>query len=164
MAIRIWLLFGHNRAAEERRVKICFFIGHRDAPESVRPLLTEAVERHIIDYGVTEFITGSYGQFDAMAAETVRKAKERHMEVTLTLLIPYYPYPFDASDYDGTYYPAGLETVPRPFAIIRANEHMIRTSDFLICYDAGKIGKTREFVAMARRRERKGLLRITNLA
>ena len=28
----------------------CFFIGHRDAPERLHPLLDEAMERHIIKY------------------------------------------------------------------------------------------------------------------
>ena len=52
----------------------CFFIGHRGAPEALRPLLDAAVERHIIEYGVTEFVVGHYGRFDYMAAGAVRKA------------------------------------------------------------------------------------------
>lgn len=36
----------------------CFFIGHHNAPQSVSPLLDEAVERHITEYGVTRFIVG----------------------------------------------------------------------------------------------------------
>lgn len=141
----------------------CFFIGHRNAPERVRPLLDIAVERHINEYAVTDFVAGHYGRFDYMAAGAVKEAKRNHPEVTLTLLLPYYPYPHDISDYDKTYFPEGLETVPKPCVIIRANEHMIKNADFLICYDAGLIGKTRDFVALARRREKKGLIHITNL-
>ena len=144
--------------------KTCFFTGHRDAPEEVRPLLVEAVERHITQYGVTKFIVGHYGRFDYMAAGAVQKSKERHPEVTLTLLLPYYPPSFDTSDYDCTYFPAGMENVPKPFAIVRANEHMIRSSDYLICYDRGEIGKTRDFAELARRREKRGLIHIENLA
>lgn len=47
----------------------CFFIGHREASEDILPELTEAVKRHTADYGVTEFIVGSYGGFDRMAAK-----------------------------------------------------------------------------------------------
>jgi len=143
--------------------KICFFIGHRDAPETLRPLLAQAVERHICEYGVTEFIVGCYGRFDAMAAGVVREAKKRHPEVTLTLLLAYYPPAFETDGYDGTYYPKGLERVPKPFAIRRANEHMIRICDDLICYDTGQIGNTRELVAAARRRETLGQVHVTNL-
>ena len=145
----------------------CFFIGHRDAPETLHPLLDEAVERHITAYGVTDFVVGHYGRFDAMAARAVREAKQRHPEVTLTLLIPYYPFQGLkelSQDYDATFYPPDMETVPKPYAIVRANEYMIRASNYLICYDRGQIGKTRDFVELARQRERKGLIRIENLA
>ena len=142
----------------------CFFIGHRDAPEDLRPLLSEAVERHITQCGVTEFIVGHYGRFDAMAASAVRASKQQHPEISLVLLLPYYPYPNDTKGYDATFYPPGMEEIPKPFAISRANEYMIRTADYLICYDRGQIGKTRDFVELARQRERKGLIHIENLA
>ena len=142
----------------------CFFIGHRNAPETLRPLLDAAVERHIAEYGVTEFVAGHYGRFDYMAAAAVRTAKTRHPDITLVLLLPYYPFPYDTEGYDSTYYPEGMEDVPKPFAIVRANEYMIRTSDYLICYDRGQIGKTRDFVELARKRERKGLIHVENLA
>ena len=145
----------------------CFFIGHRDAPETLRPLLNEAVERHITAYGVTDFVVGHYGRFDVMAARAVRESKQRHPEVTLTLLIPYYPFQGLkelSQDFDATFYPPDMETVPKPYAIVRANEYMIRASDYLICYDRGQIGKTRDYIEIARQRERKGLIRIENLA
>ena len=147
--------------------KTCFFIGHRDAPETLSPLLAEVVERHITEYGVDDFVVGHYGRFDALAAHAVRGAKQRHPEARLTLLIPYYPFrgPKElAEEYDATFYPPGMEDVPKPFAIVRANEYMIRTSDYLICYDRGQIGKTRDFVELARKRERKGLIHVENLA
>ena len=144
--------------------KTCFFIGHRDAPETVRPLLDAAVERHITEYGVTEFVVGHYGRFDFMAAGAVRKAKERHAKVTLTLLLPYCPFDHDTSDYDRTYYPEGLEAVPKSFAIVRANEHIITACDYLICYDAGLVGNTGRLVRKAMRRQKKGEMRVENLA
>lgn len=145
-------------------VSTCFFIGHRNAPETQRPLLDAAVERHIAEYGVNDFVVGHYGRFDYMAAGTVRKAKERHPDVTLTLLLPYYPFDHDTSDYDRTYYPEGMETVPKPFAIVRANEYMIKTCDYLICYDAGLIGNTDKLVKKALQRQKKGELHVENLA
>lgn len=55
--------------------KTCFFIGHRDTPESIQPQLDAAVERHIVEYGVTDFVVGHYGAFDRMAARAVRESK-----------------------------------------------------------------------------------------
>ena len=145
----------------------CFFIGHRDVPETVRPLLAKSIERHITEYGVTEFVVGHYGAFDRMAAQEVRKAKQRYPGVKLVLLLPYFPCKdLDelARGFDENYYPKGMENVPKRFAIIKANEHMIKTSDVLICYNRGYVGKTRDFVELALRREKKGLMRVDNLA
>lgn len=146
---------------------ICFFIGHRNAPETIKHSLAEAVERHITKYGGTEFVVGHYGAFDRMAASAVRNAKKRHPDVTLTLLIPYYPYKYweEVSDeYDGSIYPEGMEKVPKPYSIVRANQYMVRHSDFLICYNKDYVGNTRKIVDMALRRETRGLMRVTNLA
>ncbi|MGO5116663.1 hypothetical protein ACTQ33_17030 [Candidatus Avoscillospira sp. LCP25S3_F1] len=55
--------------------KKCFFIGHRDAPSTIFPILLETVERHITEYGIREFFVGRYGQFDSMAANAVIAAK-----------------------------------------------------------------------------------------
>ena len=40
----------------------CFFIGHRDAPESVYPRLIASIERHIIQYGVVSQYSNIYNQ------------------------------------------------------------------------------------------------------
>ena len=71
--------------------KSCFFIGHRETPEEIYPVLCAAVEEHIVRYGVTEFIVGRYGCFDGLAAKAVKTAKQPHPEVELTLLLPYHP-------------------------------------------------------------------------
>ena len=72
-------------------MKSCFFIGHREASEEIYADLRDAVEQHIVEFGVTEFIVGYYGGFDKLAARAVIDVKETHPEVTLTLLLPYHP-------------------------------------------------------------------------
>ena len=132
----------------------CFFIGHHDAPESMRPVLEEVVDRHIVDYNVTCFTVGRYGNFDRMAAGAVKAAKKRHPEVTLLLLLPYHPYdqPIQVPDgFDFTFYPPGMETAPKRVAILRANQYIIQHCDYLIAYDLG-YGNTGNIVEAARRR------------
>ena len=51
--------------------KSCFFIGHRETPDTVLPLLQETVNKHIECYDVTEFVVGHYGNFDYLAAKAV---------------------------------------------------------------------------------------------
>lgn len=144
-------------------MKTCFFIGHRDAPESIYERLLTAVERHISEYSVTDFVVGRYGNFDRLAARAVMEAKQHHSDVTLTLLMPYYradaePLP---DGFDGSLFPDGLETVPKCAAILRANQYMIRHCDYLITYDKKHVGNTRKLVAAARKN---GLLYIVNIA
>ena len=113
-------------------MKSCFLMGHHDAPESVFPLLIETVERHITDYGVTVFTVGHYGAFDRMAASALKTAKQRHLDISLLLLLPYHPFdrPIEVPyGFDSTFYPPGMETVPRRAAILRANRYMIEHSD-----------------------------------
>lgn len=43
----------------------CFFIGHREAPQSLLPKLREAVEEEIISQQMLHFVVGHYGNFDA---------------------------------------------------------------------------------------------------
>ena len=148
-------------------MSICFFIGHRDTPSSILPALWETVERHIMEYGVEEFVVGKYGSFDSLATQAVREAKQRHSRIRLTLLLPYYE-PHKTTElpggFDGSLYPVALEYAPRKIAIVRANQYMVRHSDYLIAYDAGRIGNTRKLVEYARRRESKGLIQVENLA
>ena len=136
-------------------MKTCFFIGHRYAPESIYDRLLAAVERHITEYGVMDFVVGKYGNFDRLDARAVVEAKQHHPGVTLTLLMPYYrtsvePLP---TGFDGSLFPNGLETVPKRAAILRANKYLIHHCDYLIAYDAGRIGNTRKLVAEARKTE-----------
>ena len=128
--------------------KRCFFIGHRDTPETVKPVLQAAVEQHIVEYGVTEFLVGRYGVFDRMAAECVIAAKKQSPQVVLTLLLPYHPGERKVVlpvGFDGSLYPPGQEKVPRRVAIVRANHYAVNVSDYLIAYakypgsNAGKI-------------------------
>ncbi len=141
----------------------CFFIGHRDAPEDIYAKLREAVADHITEHGVTDFVVGHYGRFDSMAARAVREEKARHPEVTLTLLLPYYPNTYDTDKYDRSFYPPGMEAVPKPYAIVRANQYMLRHSDYLICYCRDYPGNTQALVEAALRLERDGRIRVTNI-
>lgn len=148
-------------------MSICFFIGHRDAPDSIGAVLEESINCHIRQYGVTEFVVGRYGHFDRMGGQAVIKAKRTYPEIRLMLLMAYYHpvLPLDLlSGFDGTLYPDGMERVPPRFAIIRANQYMIQHSQYLITYDAGQIGNTRALMKYAMGRERRGLLHIDNLA
>ncbi len=146
--------------------RICFFIGHHEASERIRAVLEKAVERHIEEYEVTNFFVGGYGGFDRLAAETVKRAKRQHPELTPPLLLPYHPAlrPTEPPPgFDGTFYPPGMERVPPRLSIVRANRYMVEHSDYLIAY-AQHPGNSRCLVEYASKREKRGLIQVENLA
>lgn len=148
-------------------VAACFFIGHSDAGTEVFPFLAAAVERHITEYGVHAFCVGHYGNFDRIVLRVLTEAKIRHPEITLQLLIPYHPFdrPMEVPDgFDGTFYPPGMESVPKQYAITRANRYMIQNSTHLIAYAYHSIGGAGKLVKSARILEKKGKIHIENLA
>ena len=143
-------------------MKSCFFIGHREASEEIFSALTEAVEHHIVHCGVSEFIVGNYGGFDRMAARAVISAKALYPEISLLLLRPYHPAERlieTLPGFDGTFYPPGMESVPRRYAIVRANRYMIDHVDYLIAYAWHPASNAKELTAYALR---KGVV-VTNL-
>ena len=141
-----------------------FFIGHRETSEAIYPALYAAVEQHILEYGVTEFIVGHYGGFDRLAASAVKEAKRFYPEVKLTLLLPYHPAerPIPTPDgFDSTFYPPGMESVPRKIAIVSANRYVVDHVDHLIAHAWHPASNARELVEYARKRQRKFCLSIT---
>lgn len=137
-------------------MKSCFFLGHRDAPVSIRDTLDEAIERHITEYGVTEFFVGHYGRFDRMAQAALVRAKVQHPKISVRLLIPYHPTERPMvvpGGFDGTYYPPGMECTPRRLAILRANQYMIDHCDYLIAYVWHAASNVRELLVYAKKRD-----------
>ena len=129
-------------------------------------LLRQEVERHVIEYGVEAFVVGNYGGFDRMAAKAVAEAKERHPHITLSLLLPYHPTERKvtlSAAFDDSFYPEGLETVPRRFAIVQANRRMVACSDYLIAYVWHPASNAQRILAYAQRQAQRGAITVTVL-
>ena len=98
-----------------------------------------------------------------MAASVVEQVKREHPEVTLGILLAYYPTVGQttfAVNCDYTVFPPGMEHVPKRFAIVRANRYMIKNSDFLITYAWKPGGNARKLSEYAHKQEK---LAITEL-
>ncbi len=148
-------------------MKSCFFVGHREADERLLPRLELEIEQLITEENVRYFYVGGYGGFDGVAASAVKRAKQHHPDITLMLVLPYHPaeHPIEKPPgYDGTYYPEGLEKTPRPFAIVKANQLMVDSCDWLVCYVRHGASNSRNLLEYAQRREKRGLIKIKNIA
>ena len=64
---------------------ICTFFGHRDTPDTVRPLLREVLLDLIEHHGAKQFYVGNQGNFDAMALRLVKE-----FEKPYSIIIDYY--------------------------------------------------------------------------
>ena len=148
-------------------MKSCFLIGHRESDERLLPQLQKTVEHLITEENVAFFYVGGYGGFDRIAATAVQWAKRQYPNITLMQVLPYHPAerPVETPyGFDGTYYPEGMEKVPKQFAIVRANKILVNTSDWLVCYVWHGASNSRDLLEYAKRREKKGLIQIENLA
>ena len=146
-------------------MKSCFMFGHADCPDSIMPQIEAAIDVQYTHQGIHNFYVGNRGQFDSLAATAAKRVKRRHPDLKLYLLLAYHPgeRTVDLTEgFDNSYYPP-LENVPRQYAIVRANKHMVDTADSIICY-VKHIGNTRNLLEYAQRRQKKEGIIIENVA
>ena len=141
---------------------VCCFFGHRDTPESVRPLLREEIIKLLEKYDGIMFYVGTHGSFDAMVRNTLRELKATYSHLRYNVVLAYLPVERAGAEdtYEDTIYPEGLENVPKRFAISARNKWMVDRADIVVCYVTKRVGGAAQFVDLA---ERKGK-RIVNLA
>ena len=73
--------------------------------------------------------------------------------------------PTEAPDgFDGTYHPEGLENTPRRYSIVRTNQIMVDSCDWLVCYVRHGASNSRNLLEYAQRCANKGLIQIKNIS
>ena len=135
--------------------KRCFFIGHRNAPESIYTNIVSTIEKLIVENGVKEFVVGNYGMFDSMVIRALQQLKTKYPDIVLLLLTPYHPSVksiVKPNNFDEIYYPEGMESVPYKAAIIEANKKAISSSEFVIAYFKHSSSNTVKFIEYAKSR------------
>jgi hypothetical protein len=144
----------------------CYFLGHRDAPETLLPALRNAITYHIQVESVDTFIVGNYGAFDRMAQRTLANTRQDFPQLTLLLALAYHPgtkqLPLPKG-FDNFYYPESQDRVPRRAAIVQLNRTLICESSHLITYVRYISGGAYAALEFAQAREQRGLLKITRL-
>ena len=136
--------------------KTCCFAGHSQiySKDEIYAKLLNVIEKLITQEGVSEFRVGNYGMFDFLCSKAVRKLKEDYPETELNLVVPYLTR--EIVDNKEAYYKnfdrilmALLpEKTPQKLKILKCNEYMVNTSDFMICYvdhNWGGASKTMEY-------------------
>lgn len=133
-------------------MKVCCFFGHRDCPESAFPALCAAVERAILQEGITLFYVGREGTFDALAARALLQMAEKYPHIQFSVVLAYHPRtPLEQALQSRTILADGVESVPRRFAVLRRNEWMLGRSQMVIAYFTRSFGGAARFLQKAYR-------------
>lgn len=132
---------------------ICAFFGHKDTPESIRPLLESAVKQIIERYPDTTFYVGNNGNFDRMVLSVLKSLSQDFPTISYAIILAYLPISKSA-EFDGlsTIYPEGIECVPKKYAISYRNDWIVKKADMVICYITHNYGGASKFVEKARKK------------
>ena len=119
------------------------FIGHKNTPDSVKPVLKRVLIEQIEHGHADTFYIGHQGNFDYMAVDTLKELSVIYPHIQYTVVLAYMPgnhshYCNIESKY--TMFPQALDHVPPAYAISRRNQWMIDQADMLISYIAYHIG------------------------
>jgi uncharacterized phage-like protein YoqJ len=112
----------------------CTFIGHKDTPANIEPILESTLRDLIKNKTIDTFLVGTHGNFDNMAQTVLKRLKVEYPHINYTIVLAYLTKKNQTTDYKNTLFPDGLENVPPKFAIDRRNKWMIKNSNYLICY------------------------------
>ncbi len=135
---------------------ICCFAGHGKLmySQDIKNQVFNKCRELITDFEVNEFWVGHYGNFDKLAADTVRNLKQQYSDTTLNLVIPYLTKDIDTykeqyyEDYDNILMAKIPDGTPRLCQILKCNQYMVDKSNYLIAcvnYAFGGAAKTVEY-------------------
>lgn len=131
---------------------ICAFFGHKDTPDSIRPLLESATKQIIERYPDITFYVGNNGNFDRMVLSVLKSLSQDFPTISYAVILAYLPIG-KSTEFDGlpTIYPEGIECVPKKYAISYRNDWIIKKADVVICYITRSFGGAAKFVEKARK-------------
>lgn len=129
---------------------ICAFFGHKDTPESIRPLLESAVKQIIERYPDTTFYVGNNGNFDRIVLSVLKSLSQDFPTISYSVILAYLSTEKDKL-YSSlpTIYPEGIECVPKKYAISYRNYWIAKKADMVICYITHNYGGAAKFVEKA---------------
>ncbi len=140
----------------------CTFVGHKDTPKEIKPVLRSVLINLIKHKDVDTFYVGTHGSFDFIVLNLLSEIKEIYTHIKYYKVLAYLPQKAeDYDEYEFSIYPE-LEEVPLKYAIIERNKWMIRKSDYLICYVAHNFSNAHKFLEFALK-ENKNVINLYSL-
>ena len=129
----------------------CTFFGHRDCPETIKPILKERLTELITNHNVDIFYLGNQGRFDAYARSILRDLKKEYPQINYAVVLAYMPgKKTEYDDYSDTMLPEGIESVHPHYAISWRNNWMLRQSDYVVTYITHSWGGAAQYAKKAK--------------
>ena len=115
-------------------MSVCTFFGHSECYGLDAVTLRSTIE-DLIKQGVTEFLVGNQGQFDAMVRNCLKSLQQQYPDIRYTVVLAYLPKEKEKfEDFSDTMYPEGIECVHPKFAIDWRNRFLISSADVCLCF------------------------------
>ena len=130
----------------------CTFFGHRDCPDTVKPMLRQVLIDLIENHNADMFYVGNQGRFDAIVRSELRDLQREYPRINYAVVLAYMPGKQTEYDhYSDTMLPEGIESVHPRYAISWRNNWMLKQSDYVVTYITHSWGGAAQFVDKAKR-------------
>lgn len=134
---------------------VCTFFGHRECPDSVKPVLRDTVVELITNRGVDLFYVGNQGRFDTIVRSVLREMKEEYSHIEYVVVLAYMPgHRREYEDYSDTMVPEGIESVHPRYAISWRNRWMLEQADYVVAYITHTWGGAYRYYLKAQRKSK----------
>ncbi len=130
------------------------FIGNRNTPDSVYPVLYSTVEE-LIKRGGNDFYVGHNGNFDTLVHRALRELKAVYPHIRFAVVLT---SPDKAPPNMPSVFPEEMTRVMPRFAIVKRNHYMVDLCDCVIAYAANPYGNTAKLCEYAKRKDKEILL------
>ena len=131
-------------------MSVCTFFGHRECYGLDRAALYRAIE-NFITQGVTDFLVGHQGQFDAIVCSCLQQLQAVYPHIRVSVVLAYLPT--EKQKYDTFFDTVYPEIGGHPkFAIEQRNRWMIHKADYCVCFINHTWGGAYKFARLAKHR------------
>lgn len=127
---------------------ICTFIGHRNAPFSVKESLKAEIVA-LIEHGTSHFYVGNNGNFDYLAQSVMIELANEFSHIKFDIVLSYIDEKSLVERNDLTVFPEELAGVPKKFAICKRNAYLLKKSDIIISYVRDTTSNSYKFIEKA---------------
>lgn len=131
----------------------CTFFGHRDAHESIKGSIKEAIIELVETESVTNFLVGNEGAFDRMVQSALSELKVLYPCIEYSIVLSSMPKKGEASG--NTIFPEEVAASPRKFAVDKRNRWMIKRAEYAVVYVVRITGGASKFANIARKKCKK---------